>query len=183
MFNNVLIMGTMTDAIELRYTQSGTAIGNFNIAVNDSYKDKQGNKIEKAHFFSVSAFAGRAETINRFFGKGSRILIKGSLTQEKWQDKNDGSNKSKVSIKLDSFEFVDRKDDSKMGNSGGNQQPQQQGYNQGQPQQYQQQGQPPVHYEQVNQQGQTYQPQQQQQQRQMPQQPPVIDIDHEQIPF
>ncbi len=130
MFNNVLIMGTMTDAIELRYTQSGKAIGNFNIAVNEVYKDQRGNKVEKAHFFNVSAFDKRAETINNFFGKGSRILINGSLVQEKWQDKNDGSNKSKVSIKLDSFEFIDKKDESKMGNSGANQH----GYNQGQQQ-------------------------------------------------
>jgi single-strand DNA-binding protein len=113
MFNNIQIMGTLTDEVELKYSQSSTAIGNFSIAVNESYQDQNGNKIEKAHFFKVSVFGKRAETISQYFHKGSRILINGSLVQDRWQDQN-GEKKSMVSIKLNDFTFVDRKSDNQQ---------------------------------------------------------------------
>jgi len=110
MFNKVQILGTMTKDIELRDTQSGVVIGSFSIAVNDKYKSKSGEYIEKAHFFDVVAFSKTAENIANFFKKGSRMLIAGQLQQETWQNK-DGQNRSKVVIKLESFEFIDRKSD------------------------------------------------------------------------
>lgn len=109
--NSVNILGTLVRDVELKYSQSGTAIGNFSIAVKDGY-----NK-DKTHFFDVVAFGKQAETINTYFNKGSRILINGELNQETWE--KDGQKKSKVTIKLNGFTFVDKKSES-------NNQPQQQ---------------------------------------------------------
>jgi len=139
MFNKVSILGTMTRDVEIRNTPSGAVIGNFGIALNEKRKDKTGNYVEKAHFFDVVTFGSTAENISKFFRKGSRILIDGSLDFQQWQDKATGEKKSKVGIKLNSFEFIDRKSD----NQGQNQQQQQKGsyevvrepYQQQQPQQ------------------------------------------------
>lgn len=127
--NNVQILGTITRDIELRYTQTGSAIANFGIAYNDKWKDAQGQMQEKAHFFDVSVFGKQAETINQYFTKGSRILIDGSLDFQSWE--KDGNKHSKVSIKMNSFSFIDRKSNNQVN--------QQQQYNTQQPQQYQQQ--------------------------------------------
>ena len=150
--NNLQILGTITRDIELKYSQSGSAIANFGIAYNDTWKDVNGEKKEKAHFFEVSVFGKQAETINQYFHKGSRILIDGSLDFQSWE--KDGQKNSKVGIKLNRFTFVDRKsNDASDGNNQGYQpQQQQQGYQQPQQQQPQQQ------YQQNNQGQQQYTP-------------------------
>lgn len=110
--NTVNIIGTMTKDVELKYMLSGTAVGSFSIAVNQDYKNQQGQKVEKTSFFEVKIIGKQAETVNQYFHKGSRIGITGSLEQESWTTQ-DGQNRSKVVIKLDGFSFIDKKSDSK----------------------------------------------------------------------
>ncbi|MCT7528773.1 single-stranded DNA-binding protein [Aliarcobacter cryaerophilus] len=123
--NSVNIIGTMTRDIELKYLPSGTAVGGLSIAVNQDYKNQQGQKVEKTSFFEVKVIGKQAETINTYFHKGSRIGISGSLEQESWTT-NDGQNRSKVVIKLEGFSFIDKKsNDNQSSQSQGNYQPQQ----------------------------------------------------------
>ena len=132
--NKVIILGTMTREPELTYTQSGVAICKLGIAYNEKYTSN-GQKVEKTHFFDATAFGKTAENIQKFFHKGSRILIDGSLSLEQWQDQS-GQKRSKVSIKVERFDFIDR------ANQQGQQPQVQQQYQQPQAQpqpQYQQQ--------------------------------------------
>lgn len=117
---NINIIGTMTRDLELKYLPSGTAVGSFAIAVNQDYKNQQGQKVEKTSFFDIKVIGKQSETINQYFHKGSRIGITGSLEQETWSAQ-DGTNRSRVIIKLESFSFIDRKQD----NQGQNNQQQQ----------------------------------------------------------
>jgi len=158
--NKTIILGTITKDIELRYTNTGTAIANFSIAHNKRWTDKNTNeRKEKASFFDVQVFGKQAETINQYFRKGSRILIDGELDQQTWKAQ-DGTNRSKVVINLNGFDFIDK-------NERNNQ-----------PQQYQQ---PPAAYAQN---GAPVYTEPAPQSRQ-PQQPnlPEVDIDEDEIPF
>ena len=170
--NNVQILGTITREPELRYTQSGTAILSFGIAYNEKYKKQDGSYEDKAHFFDVTAFGKRGETINQYFSKGSRILIGGSLDFQSWNDQQ-GQKRSKVSIKLNDFDFIDKKDNQSNNTQTNYQQSQQQS-----PQQYQA---PQPQYQ--NQQGQQVTQQQYNQNQQQAQVPPAIDVDEDEIPF
>lgn len=134
--NQVNIIGTMTKDCEIKYLPSGSAIGNFGIAYNEKYKKQDGIVVEKAHFFDVTIIGKKAETINQYFKKGSRIGISGSLDFQSWQDQQ-GNNRSKVGIKLNDFTFIDRKSDNSQSN-----------YNSNQQHQPQNNMNPPVHYEQ-----------------------------------
>ena len=58
-------------------------------------------------FFDVTAFGKTAENIQKFFSKGSRILIDGSLDFQQWE--KDGQKRSKVGIKVNGFDFIDKK--------------------------------------------------------------------------
>jgi len=108
--NKIQILGTITKDIELKYTQTGAAIASFSIAYNERYMDKNGQQVDKAMFFDVTAFNKKAEVLNQYFHKGSRILIDGSLDYQTWTAQ-DGTNRSKVGIKLNNFDFIDRKQD------------------------------------------------------------------------
>ena len=170
--NNVQILGTITREPELKYTQSGTAILSFGIAYNEKYKKQDGSFEDKAHFFDVTAFGKRGETINQYFSKGARILIGGSLDFQSWNDQQ-GQKRSKVSIKLNDFDFIDKKDNQSNNTQTNYQQPQQQ-----QAQQYQA---PQPQYQ--NQQGQQVTQQQYNQNQQQAQVSPTIYVDDGQLPF
>ena len=123
--NNINIIGTMVRDLELKYLQSGTAVGSFAIAVNQDYKNQQGQKVEKTSFFDVKVVGKQSETINQYFHKGSRIGITGSLEQETWSAQ-DGTNRSRVIIKLENFSFIDRKSDNQNSQGQNNQKQQRQ---------------------------------------------------------
>ncbi len=111
--NKVQILGTMTRDCEIRYTQSGTAIGSFSVAHNEKKKGQDGQYQDVVHFFNVTAWGKTAENINQYFKKGSRILIDGRLDYQSWE--KDGQKKSKVGIVVEKFDFIDRKSDSQSG--------------------------------------------------------------------
>lgn len=114
--NTVNIIGTLTRDCELKYTQGGSAIGSFGIALNEKWKDKSGQLQEKAMFFDVTAFGKRAEVISNHFKKGDKIGITGSLDYQSW-DAQDGTKRSKVSIKLNDFDFIGSKNNTPQQNN------------------------------------------------------------------
>ena len=106
--NTVNLIGRIGKDIELKYLPSGTAIASFAIAIDQSYKDKNGQKVDKTSWIDIVAFKG-AETINQYFTKGDRIGIQGELDQQTWQDQQ-GNNRSKVVVKCERFFFIERKE-------------------------------------------------------------------------
>ena len=101
--NSVSVVGRLTNDIELRYLDNGTAVANFGLAV-DGYKDH-------THFFNVQVWGKTAEHCAEYIGKGRLVGITGELRQERW--KKDGQNRSKVIINANNVKFLDYKDDNK----------------------------------------------------------------------
>ncbi|GAB5496975.1 MAG: single-stranded DNA-binding protein [Phycisphaerales bacterium] len=105
-YNKVLLMGNLTRDIEVRQLPSGTSVAQFTLAVNERYKDKNEQWVEKAHFIDCEMFGRRGEVMAQYLSKGSPVFIEGRLKLDTWQDKNDGSNRSKLKVMAESFEFV-----------------------------------------------------------------------------
>ena len=131
--NKVILLGRLVRNIELRYTQGGAAIGKTAIAVTRKYT-LNGEKREETCFVDITFFGKQAEIANQYLGKGSKLAIEGYLKFEQWQD-NNGQNRSKHSIAVESMEMLG---DAKQNN---------QGYQQGAPKKPQQQKQPADDYE------------------------------------
>ena len=94
--------------VEIKYSQSGSAIGNFSVVSSEKYKAQSGEQKENTTFIDVVAFGRQAEICNQYLRKGSKIYIDGKLQLEKWTAQ-DGTNRSKHSIKMDSMEMLDSK--------------------------------------------------------------------------
>ena len=131
--NKVIMIGHLVRDIELRYTQSQMAIGKTAIAVTRKYT-LNGEKREETCFIDITFFGKQAEIANQYLGKGSKLAVEGYLKFEQWQD-NNGQNRSKHSIAVESMEMLG---DAKQNN---------QGYQQGTPKKPQQQKQPADDYE------------------------------------
>ena len=80
------------------------------MALNRSYKDGEGNRKEEVTFVDVECYGPRAEAIGRFFTKGRSIFIEVRLKLDRWESK-EGEKRSALRVVLDSFEFVDSKQD------------------------------------------------------------------------
>ena len=90
--NTITISGHLVAEPELRYTQSGSAVANGRIAVDDGY----GNS-KKTYFFDYTAWTNTAEYIAKYATKGTLVTMQGKLTQHTWQTPS-GENRSKVEI-------------------------------------------------------------------------------------
>ena len=104
-FNKVILMGNLTRDPELRVTPKGTAVCQIGLAVNSSYKDKDGNSREEVTFVDVDVFGRQAEVIAKYMNKGRPILVEGRLKLDSWETK-EGEKRSKLKVILDSFTFV-----------------------------------------------------------------------------
>ncbi len=124
MYNRVIMIGNLTRDIELRYLPSGSAIAKSSIATSHRYKTQTGEQKEEVCFLEFSVFGKSGEILNQYVKKGSKVLLEGRLIYEQWTAQ-DGSNRSRHSLRVDNFKFLDSKGDAPAG----------QGYNQPQMQQ------------------------------------------------
>lgn len=119
MLNKVMLIGHLGRNPELRYTQSGSPVATLNIATDESYTDRDGNKIEKTEWHRVTVFQRLAENCSNYLTKGSLVYVEGSLQTRKWQDQQ-GQDRYTTEIKAQRVLFLDRKSD-RASNSDGDQ--------------------------------------------------------------
>jgi len=162
MYNKVILMGNLTRDIEIRYSQSGSAIGNTGIAVNRKWKSQTGEQKEEVMFIDLTLFGRTAEIANQYLRKGRQVLVDGRLSLDQWTAQ-DGSKRSKHAVIVENLQMIGSRDDAQSGGSS-----------------YSNQSQPKQPYN--NQSA----PAQQQQRTEQPQATPdipTIDINEEEIPF
>ena len=109
--NRVNISGNLTRDPELRSLPNGTPVLSFGVAVNDRVRNQTtGDWEDRPNYVDCVAFASRAESLNRFLSKGFKVAIEGKLRWSQWQDKQTGSNRSKLEVVVDQVEFLSPRD-------------------------------------------------------------------------
>jgi len=132
MYNKIILAGNLTRDIEVRYTQSGAAIGNTAIATSRKFKSQTGEQKEEVLFVDITFFGRTAEIANQYLRKGSKILVDGRLKLDQWTAQ-DGSKRSKHSVTVESMTMLGGRDEAQQ--SGYNAAPAQDTYAQPSPQQ------------------------------------------------
>lgn len=84
--NKVQLIGRLGQDPEIITFNDGGKIARFNLATDDSYKDKQGNKVERTHWHSIVVKNGLVKVVENFITKGKEIAIQGKLTNRSWDD-------------------------------------------------------------------------------------------------
>lgn len=114
MLNRVILMGRITQDLELKNTTNGIATLSFNVAVERNYA-KQGEE-KQADFITCVAWRQTAEFISKYFAKGRMIALEGTLRTRNYEDKN-GSKHYVTEVYVDNVSFTGEKKDSNN-NSG-----------------------------------------------------------------
>ena len=112
--NKAILIGNLGQDPELRYTASGTAVCNLRIATNESYKDAEGEKVEKTEWHNVVAWAQLAEICGEYLKKGSQVYIEGSLQTRSYEDR-DGNTKYTTEIKAREMQMLGGRSDGSNG--------------------------------------------------------------------
>lgn len=80
-------------------------MASFSVATNESYKDREGKKVESVEYHNCVAFGKSAELIGQYMKKGSHILITGKLQTRSWDDKETGKKLYRTEINVRDFQF------------------------------------------------------------------------------
>jgi len=116
MLNKVMLIGRLGKDPELRYTASGISMVTLRMATDESYVDKEGNKVERTEWHSVVVFQRQAENCANYLGKGSLIYVEGSLQTRKWQDQQ-GQDRYTTEVKAQRIQFLDRRGGAEAGDN------------------------------------------------------------------
>lgn len=131
MINTWIGTGRITRDLELRYTGSGIAVLNFNIAVERPFKNQQGER--ETDFINIVAFRKTAENISQYFNKGDGIGIVGRIQTGSYTN-NEGQKVYTTDVVADSFDFpIQNRNNNQQNNQMNNNQYQQNNQQQSNP--------------------------------------------------
>ena len=103
--NKVILLGRLTKAPEVRYTQNNTIFTTFSVAVRKRFKTEDG---DDADFINVIAWSKTAEFVSMYFKKGMQIALSGRL-QTRSYEANDGTKRYVTEVVAEEVEFVESK--------------------------------------------------------------------------
>jgi single-strand DNA-binding protein len=86
--NKVILAGNLGKDPEVRHLEGGAVVANFPLATTETYKDKNGNKIEQTEWHNIVLWRAQAEYAEKFLKKGFTILVEGKLKTRTWEDKD-----------------------------------------------------------------------------------------------
>ncbi len=85
--NKVQLIGRLGQDPEIVNFDDGNKIAKFSLATDDSYKDKNGNKVERAYWHNIIVRGGLVTVVENYISKGQEIAVEGKLTNRSWEDK------------------------------------------------------------------------------------------------
>lgn len=112
-FNKVILLARLTRDPQLKFLSNQTAVCEFGVATNRKFRTAAGEDREEVTFIDLVSFGKTGETINQYFRKGDPIFVEGNLKYDSWEDKQGGGKRHKLSVNVQSFQFVG-------GSKGGN---------------------------------------------------------------
>jgi single-strand DNA-binding protein len=96
--NTVTLLGNCGKDPDIRYTPSGKPVAKLSLAINENYKDNQGNWQERTHWISVVAWQRLAEVVGDYVQQGTKLYVHGRLNTESWEDRRSGEKRYRMSV-------------------------------------------------------------------------------------
>lgn len=100
--NKAIIIGRLGRDPEVRHTNDGKAVVTLNVATSESWKDKSGQKQEKAEWHRCVLFGNLADIAAKYLTKGANVYLEGKLQTRKWTNQQ-GQDQYTTEIVIDGF--------------------------------------------------------------------------------
>jgi single-strand DNA-binding protein len=105
MINKVILVGRVGKDPDVRHLDNNASVARFSIATNESYKNKNGEKITNTEWHNIVAWRSQAEFAGKYIKKGTLLYIEGKIRTRSWDDK-DGNKRYSTEIDVDSFQLL-----------------------------------------------------------------------------
>ena len=108
--NKAILIGRLGADPEVRYTPSGVAVANFNIATSEEWKDKEtGEKKERTEWHRIVVWSKLGELCGEYLSKGRQVYIEGRIQTRSWDDR-DGNKRYTTEIIATDVQFLGGRD-------------------------------------------------------------------------
>src|SRR5215467_6713531 len=105
MVNKVFLVGRLGRDPETRYTGGGSAVANFSVATDETYKDRNGERQKRTEWHKIVVWGKQAEIAQQYLKKGSLVFIEGRIQSREWQDK-EGQKRTSFEIVANNFRML-----------------------------------------------------------------------------
>lgn len=85
--NRVILIGNLGRDPEIRQLENGAKVASFSLATTESYKGKDGNRVDQTEWHNIVLWRGLAEVAEKFLKKGNTIYVEGKIRTRSWEDK------------------------------------------------------------------------------------------------
>ncbi len=106
--NKVILVGNLGKDPEVRALEGGVQVAKFPLATSESYKGKDGQRVEQTEWHNVVMWRGLAEVAEKYLHKGSQVYIEGKIRTRSWDDK-DGTKKYMTEIVADNMTMLGKR--------------------------------------------------------------------------
>src|SRR5262245_26759511 len=116
--NKVILVGRLGRDLETRYTGSGQAVGNFSVATDETYKDRNGERQKHTEWHKIVVWGKQVEIAQQYLKKGSLVFIEGRIRAREWQDK-EGQKRTSFEIVANNFRMLGGRAEGAAAGAGG----------------------------------------------------------------
>ena len=108
--NKVILVGNLGKDPEVRTLDNGAKVASFSLATSETYKDKQGNKVDQTEWHNIVAWRGLAEVVEKYMRKGMTVYLEGKIRTRSYE--KDGNKRYTTEIIADTIQMLGKKSDS-----------------------------------------------------------------------
>ena len=117
--NKVMLIGNVTRDPEVKFTPKGSAVADLGLAINRSYTNQGGEKVEEVTYVDVELWGRLAEIAGEYAKKGRPIFIEGRLRIDSWEDKQSGQKRSRLKVVGEGMQLLGGRSGGGGGGGGG----------------------------------------------------------------
>lgn len=85
--NKVILIGNVGKDPEIRHMENGTSKATFPLATTETYRDREGQRMEQTEWHNIVLWRGLAELAEKYIRKGKQLYIEGKLRTRSWEDR------------------------------------------------------------------------------------------------
>jgi single-strand DNA-binding protein len=119
MINKVILVGRVGKDTEVRHLDNNQSVGRFTLATNETYKNKNGEKVTNTEWHNLVVWRAQAEFAGKYVKKGTMVYVEGKIRNRSWDDK-DGNKRYTTEIDVETIQLLSSKneDSGQFGNTG-----------------------------------------------------------------
>lgn len=112
--NKVILIGRLGKDPDLKYTSGGSAVANFTLATNRSWKGQDDQKQEETTWHNIVVWGRQAEVIKEYLAKGRQVYLEGRIANRSYDDK-EGNKRYISEVVVEQFRFLGDRGDTGSG--------------------------------------------------------------------